>query len=145
METNIITVTPDTQISVAVKILLENHINGLPVLDSKGKLKGILCQSDLIYQQKEFKAPPIFSMLDSFIPLASAKQLDHEMEKISALTVDQAMVKDPTTADPDMPISKIASLMVDRHFHTIPVVESGKLVGIIGQEDILKVLISETE
>ncbi len=145
METKVITITSDTKISVAVKILLENHINGLPVLDSKGSLEGILCQSDLIYQQKEFKAPPIFSMLDSFIPLASSKQLDHEIEKISALTVNHAMVKDPRTVDPDMPISKIASLMVDRHFHTIPVVESGKLVGVIGQEDILKVLITASE
>jgi len=40
-----------------------------------------------------------------------------------------------------MPVSEIASLMVEKHFHTIPVVEEGKLVGIIGKEDILKVLI----
>lgn len=58
MQTRIITVTPDTDITRAGKILLENHINGVPVVDDRGDLKGILCQSDLIFQQKEMPAPP---------------------------------------------------------------------------------------
>ncbi len=57
MQTRIITVTPDTDITRAGKILLENHINGVPVVDDRGDLKGILCQSDLIFQQKEMPAP----------------------------------------------------------------------------------------
>ena len=60
---------------------------------------------------------------------------------MAAVKVEQAMVKDPVFVGPDAPISEIASLMVEKHFHTIPVVEKGKLVGIIGKEDILKVLI----
>ncbi len=141
METNVITVTPDTKIATAVKLFLDHHINGVPVLDDQGQLKGILCQSDLIFQQKNISMPPVFSMLDSFIPLASSRQLEHEFEKISAITVAQAMADDPVTTGPQTPISEIASLMVENRFHTIPVVEDGKLLGIIGQEDILKRLI----
>ena len=85
--------------------------------------------------------PPVFSMLDSFIPLASPARQELEIEKMSAITVDQAMVEDPTTADPDTPVSKVASWMVEKHYYTIPVVASGKLVGVIGKEDILKVLL----
>ena len=141
MEKDVITVTPETTISDAVKLFLEHHINGVPVLDSEGSLKGILCQSDLIFQQKEISMPPVFSMLDSFIPLASSRQIEQEIEKISAATVAQAMVEDPITAEPDMPITQVVTLMIENRVHTIPVVEKGKLVGIIGQEDILKQLI----
>ncbi len=141
METNIISLSPDTEIPKAVKILLENHINGVPVVDTNEELIGILCQSDLIFQQKEMPIPPIFAILDSIFPLSSSKSLDEQFQKMAATKVDQAMVKNVTTVTPDTPVSEIASLMVEKHFHTIPVVEGKKLLGIIGKEDILKTLI----
>ncbi len=141
METNIITVTPDTEISRAVKILLDNHINGVPVVNDKEELVGILCQSDLIFQQKEMPIPPIFTILDSIIPLSSSKKMEASFKKLSATSVEQAMVKNPVTVTSDAPVSEIASLMVEKHFHTLPVVDGKKLVGIIGKEDVLKTLI----
>lgn len=141
METNIICVTPDTAISKAVEILLNNHINGVPVVDVNEELVGILCQSDLIFQQKEMPIPPIFTILDSIVPLSSSKKIDDEFRKISATTVEQAMVRDVVTVSTDTPISQVASLMVEKHFHTIPVKDGKKLAGIIGKEDILKTLI----
>jgi CBS domain-containing protein len=141
MEKNIISVQPDTDITKAVEILLKNHINGVPVVDKTGALKGILCQSDLIFQQKTIPVPPIFILLDGIIPLSSSKKFNAELEKMAAIKVEQAMVKNPVFVGPDALISEIASLMVEKHFHTIPVVEDGKLVGIIGKEDVLKVLI----
>ncbi|MBU0971877.1 MAG: CBS domain-containing protein [Proteobacteria bacterium] len=140
METNIITLTPDTDISKAVGILLNNHINGVPVVDTNGEVVGILCQSDLIFQQKDIPIPPIFAILDSIFPLSSSKSLDDQFKKMAATTVEQAMVKKVTCVGPDTPVSEIASLMVEKHFHTIPVVEGKKLLGIIGKEDVLKTL-----
>ncbi|HCY84411.1 MAG TPA: hypothetical protein DHV36_04680 [Desulfobacteraceae bacterium] len=141
METNIICVNPDTDITRAVEVLLNNHINGAPVVDKREELVGILCQSDLIFQQKELPIPPIFTILDGIIPLASSKKLEDEFQKISATKVKQAMVTDVTTVAPETPVAEIASLMVEKHFHTIPVVDGKKLVGIIGKEDILKTMI----
>ncbi|MFH2060114.1 MAG: CBS domain-containing protein [Pseudomonadota bacterium] len=140
METNIISVTPQTKIAKAVKILLENHINGVPVINDQEEIVGILCQSDLIFQQKEIPFPPIFTILDSFIPLSSSQKMEDEFKKISAATVEQAMVKNPVTVNADTPISEIASLMVEKHFHTIPVVQKNRVIGIIGKEDILKTM-----
>jgi CBS domain-containing protein len=143
MQTSIISVTPDTDIASAVKILLNNHINGVPVVNDREELVGILCQSDLIFQQKEVPIPPIFTILDSIFPLFSSKKLDDEFQKIAAATVAQAMIKDVVTVTADTPLSEIASLMVEKHFHTIPVLENKKLVGIIGKEDVLKTLASD--
>jgi nucleotide-binding universal stress UspA family protein/predicted transcriptional regulator len=142
METDVISVSPEADIVSVAQILLKNHINGVPVVDAKGILQGILCQSDLIFQQKKVSIPSVFSFFDGIIPLSSSKQLDEEFQKIAAINVGQAMVRKPVAAHLDMPISEIASLMVERHFHTIPVVDENKLVGIIGKEDILNVLIS---
>jgi CBS domain-containing protein len=145
MTKELITVSPDTEIIQATKLLLENRINGIPVTDESGKLMGILCQSDLIAQQKKLPIPSFFTFLDGLITLTSMKQIEKQVRKIAAITVAQAMTPNPITVQPETNIEKVAALMVDKNFHTIPVVDEGKLVGIVGKEDILKTLIPKSE
>ena len=140
MTTEIITVSPETEIVQATKLLLENRINGVPVLDETGRLVGILCQSDLIAQQRKLPIPSFFTLLDGLIPLISKKQIDKQVRKIAAVTVAEAMTPNPVTVQPDTNIEEVAALMVDRNFHTIPVVDEGEVVGILGKEDILRTL-----
>jgi CBS domain-containing protein len=141
MTRELITISPETEIIQATKLLLENRINGIPVTDETGKLVGILCQSDLIAQQKKLPIPSFFTFLDGLITLTSIKQMEKQVQKIAAITVSQAMTPNPVTVQPDTNIETVAALMVDRSFHTIPVVDKGELVGIVGKEDILKTLI----
>ncbi len=140
MNRNVITVGPDTEITKAAGILLEKRINGLPVVDDKGALVGILCQSDLIAQQKKMPIPSLFTFLDGLIALTSMKQIEKEVRKIAATVVADAMTPDPVTVEPDTGIDTVAALMVDNSFHTLPVLENKRLVGIIGKSDILKTL-----
>jgi len=136
-----LTLTTSDDITRAAHLMLEKRVNGLPVLDESGKLAGVLCQSDLVAQQKRLKLPSVFTLLDGLIPLSSTRDLELEMEKITALTVGQAMTADPVTVSPQTPIDEIASLMVDRKFHTLPVMDGDKLVGVLGKEDVLKTLL----
>jgi CBS domain-containing protein len=145
MTTELITVSPETEIVQATELLLENRINGVPVTDETGKLVGILCQSDLIAQQKKLPIPSFFTLLNGLIPLISDKQLEKQIQKIAAITVAEAMTPNPVTVQPDMNIEEVAALMVDRNFHTIPVVDEGELVGIVGKEDMLRALIPISE
>ncbi|MGD9262027.1 MAG: CBS domain-containing protein, partial [Desulfobacterales bacterium] len=64
MSKDIISVTPDTEIAHVAKLLLEKRINGVPVVDEDGSLVGIICQSDLIAQQKNIPIPSLFTLLD---------------------------------------------------------------------------------
>ncbi len=141
MSANVLTVFPDTDIPTAARLMVDNKHNGLPVVDAEGMLIGIICQSDLISQQKKLKLPTLFTMLDGFIPMRSMSDLDAEVRKISASTVADAMTVSPATVTPDTPLDEIATLMVEKQFHTLPVVENGKLCGIVGKEDILRTLI----
>ena len=141
MTTDLITLAPDLDITKAAGILLENRINGAPVVDQDGHLVGILCQSDLIAQQKKLPIPTLFTFLDSVIQLSSRKQIEKQVRKIAALTVAQAMTRDVITVHPDTGLEAVAALMVDNNFHTLPVVEGARLVGVIGKEDVLRTLI----
>ena len=143
MTREVITISPDKEIAQVAKLLLTNRINGVPVVDDAGELVGILCQSDLIIQQKNIPIPSLFTLLDGFIPLTSSKKLDKEVEKIMATKAEDAMTANPVTVNPDTGIEEIAALMVEKSYHTLPVVDAGKLVGIVGKEDVLKTLISE--
>jgi len=141
MTRDILSVTPDTEIVKAAKILLKNRINGMPVIDETGKLVGILCQSDLVAQQKSIPIPSVFTLLESFVSLTSLKRLDKEVEKIAALSVKQAMTPNPVTVGPETEIEDIAKLMADNKYHTLPVMEGDEIIGIIGKEDVLKTLL----
>jgi CBS domain-containing protein len=142
MTTDIVTLSPDLEIGQAAKRLLEKRINGAPVADASGNLVGILCQSDLIATQKKLALPSLFTLLDGFIPLQSMKSMEREWHRVAALTVAEAMTEKPKTVSPDTPIDEIATLMVEKGFHTLPVVDDSRLVGIIGKQDVLKILAS---
>jgi CBS domain-containing protein len=139
------TVSPETEITKAAKLLLSERINGVPVVNKTGELVGILCQSDLIAQQKSIPIPSLFTLLDGYIPLTLLNRLDREVEKIVATKVENAMTPDPITVNSDTDIEKVAGLMVEKNYHTLPVVDDGKLVGIVGKEDVLRTLLAEAE
>jgi CBS domain-containing protein len=142
MTPNPVTVTAEAEIAEAIALLLKNDFNGLPVVDAGGQLVGILCQSDLIAQQKKMPMPSLFTLLDGYFSLSSTKHFEKEMKKIAALTVRDAMTADPATVSPETTIEEAATLMVDKSFHSLPVLDDGKLVGIVGKKDILKTLVS---
>jgi CBS domain-containing protein len=141
MKKELLTVTPDTRITEAAKILLDQRINGLPVVDAAGRLVGIICQSDLVAQQMRMPVPSVFNLLDGLIPLGSPASFDKEVRKIAAIKVSEAMSANPVTVSPETGLEEIATLMVSRKFHSLPVLQEGKLVGIIGKEDVLRTLV----
>lgn len=141
MTTEVITLSPETDILQAAKTLLDNSINGAPVIDNDGRLCGILCQSDLVFQQKKLPLPSFFALLDMAIPLSSPGRIEKEINKMTAMTVSAAMTKNPVSVKPDTDLETVAGLMVNKNYHTLPVIENDRLVGVIGKEDVLKTLI----
>jgi CBS-domain-containing membrane protein len=141
MTEDVIKVFPETEITQAAKIMLELHFNGLPVIDQDERLVGIICQEDLVVQQTKLPLPSLFTFFDSLIALSSYKKMDKEVEKMTAMTVAQAMTPDPMTVEPETELEEIATMMVNHNVHTLPVLDRGKLVGIIGKEDVLRTLV----
>jgi CBS-domain-containing membrane protein len=91
MTRDMISVWPEMKIADAAKLLLEKSIDGVPVVGGIGNLVWILCQSDLVAQQKKCSLSTVFTLLGGFIPLTSTKHLEREVQKIAASTVADAM------------------------------------------------------
>jgi CBS domain-containing protein len=136
-------VAPETEIAEAARLLIEKKVNGIPVVDAMGTLVGILCQSDLVRLQKKFPIPSVFTLLDGILPIGSLARVESELSRISATTVAEAMTPEPQTITPETRVDEIATLMVDQKLHTLPVVEEGTLVGVVGKEDVLRTLYRE--
>jgi CBS domain-containing protein len=141
MTRDVITVTPETEVTEIARLLLERRFNGVPVVNRNGDLVGVISQSDLIAEQKKLPIPSVFTILDAFIPIYPPGKMAKEVQKIAAMKASQAMTADLVTVGPEEGIDEIASIMVNKSIHTIPVLEGGKLVGIIGKEDILRTLV----
>ena len=84
----------------------------------------------------------MFTILDSFLPLSSLSQVEKEVGKMAAVKVKEAMTPDPQTIASETPLEEIAQIMAEKKFHTLPVVEKGKLIGVVGKEDVLRTLFS---
>ena len=145
MTRDVISVTPKTGVTDIARLLLEKRFNGVPVVNQNGDLVGLICQSDLIAEQKKLPIPSVFAILDAFIPIYPPGKTAKEIQKIAAMKASQAMTPNPVTVGPEAGIDEIASIMVNKSIHTIPVLEGGKLVGIIGKEDILRTLVSSSK
>lgn len=129
MTPNPITIDPQTTLPEAHKLMKECHIRRLPVVDH-GKLVGILTLGDI-----REASPSNASSLSIF-------ELNYLLAK---LTVEKIMTRDPILIAQTATIREAAQLMLEHKIGGLPVIENDKLVGIITESDIFRVLVQEPE
>ncbi len=142
MTTEVITVKKETLLKELAEILYENHINGVPVLDDDGLLIGIICESDLIRRDKKLHIPTVVALFDAVFYLESSKNVEKEIKRINATTVEELFTREVVTVDEKTPIEEIATLMTQKKIYTIPVMDGNRLVGIVGKGDVIRTFIS---
>jgi CBS-domain-containing membrane protein len=143
MTREVITVSTETPVSQLSKILEHRNIGGLPVVDADGRLVGIVTQSDLVERVRELELPPAVNILDFHFYLQIPSHLFKRVEKMLGTTVADVMTANPITVSPDTPVSQVAALMAKQRIHTLPVMEGGKIAGIIGKMDLVRALARE--
>jgi len=140
MTREVITVTPETSLRDLAVILLEKNINGVPVVDDNGKVLGVVCESDLVNQNKPLHIPTVFVILDSVIPLENPWRLEKEFKRLTATRVEEIYSKPAVCVTPETDLSEVARLMADRRLYTLPVLDGEKLVGVVGKRDVIRSL-----
>jgi CBS-domain-containing membrane protein len=140
MTREVITVAEETPISEAARLMTERHISGLPVLNNKQAVVGIVCESDIIDQGKQLHLPTVVNLMGYLVFLESSKKLEKELKKMTGLTCRDIMSAPVKTVSPDSTLEEIATLMAGHNMHSIPVVAGEKLVGIVGKKDIVRAL-----
>jgi CBS domain-containing protein len=140
MTTDVVTVTPETTIQTLASLLVKHQISGAPVVDKEGALVGIVTENDLIRQNKRLHIPTVISFLDAAIYLESSKKFAEEVKRVTATTVGDICIRTVVTIKEADTITDIATLMSEKKVHLLPVVSSGKVVGIVGKRDIVRAI-----
>ncbi len=141
MSRDVITVRPETSLRDLAEILSQKNINGVPVIDDDGELIGVVCESDLVERNKPLHIPTVFVILDSIIPLENPWRMQKEFKRLTATRVEDIYSRPAISVNPDTDISEVARIMSEKRIHTLPVVDRGKLVGVVGKGDVIRSLI----
>jgi CBS domain-containing protein len=142
-----IAVQPETALQDAIQILAERHISGLPVVDSSGKLVGVLSEADLIWREAGVTPPPYIMILDSVIYLENPAKYERELHKALGQTVGEVMTStNLVTITPDASLRKAAQLIQEHKAQRLLVVNSAhSLDGILTRGDIVRFMASHPD
>lgn len=143
MTSNVITVTADTPIDTIARILHDHRISGVPVVDEKHRVIGIVTEGDLIMKLAKPETPPHIEILGGIIYLKRFAEIDAELKKITAVTARDIMTEKVVTVEEECPVEDVASLMVNRKVNRLPVVKKGTLVGIVSRADLIETMMNE--
>jgi CBS domain-containing protein len=136
-----ITVLPEAPVTDVARIMIDNGIGGVPVVNSEGDLLGIITESDLIVQDTDVKFPSFVHFLDGyvFVP-GSIHRFEEKFRKAVAATAEDLMTVDVITVDAEDSAEDAATLMSKKKLKRFPVISGGRLVGIITMRDIVKLI-----
>lgn len=138
----VIVVDVDTPIKEVAVVLASKKISGVPVLNKEKEVVGIITETDLIAVDKNIHFPTAITILGGVIYLNS-KSFDDDLKKILATRAEDVMTKDVVSINKETDISEIATIMCEKRFHLLPVMEGKKLVGIVSKADIVKTIANE--
>ncbi|MBP1727977.1 MAG: domain containing rane protein [Deltaproteobacteria bacterium] len=141
MTKDVITVTMETTVLELARIFAEKHISSLPVVDDAGSLAGIVTETDLVERDKSLHIPTVISIFDWVIYLESDKKFEKELKKMTGKRVADIYSTDVVTVSPDDTVAKVADIMSSRRVNALPVVEAGKVIGIVARIDLIRAMI----
>jgi CBS domain-containing protein len=137
MVTDVITVTPESDVHQVATILLTNHISAAPVVDANGRLVGMISEGDLLHRGEAGTAHARPWWLQM---LMSRELLAEEFLRENSRRVGDIMTREVVTAGPDMPVADIATLLERNRIKRAPVVKNGRVVGIVSRANLIQAL-----
>jgi CBS domain-containing protein len=142
MTRDVIWVAPDTSVQEVAKLLFERHISGAPVVNADGALVGIVSEGDLIRHAGAVgDSGPRSWWLRFFSDTAQGAA---EYVKTHGRTAADVMTRQPITIPPDARLADVARLLEKHRIKRVPVVEGGRLVGIVTRSNLLQGLATAT-
>jgi CBS domain-containing protein len=132
MTRKVLTVSPETPLKDVARLLSENHISGVPVCDADGAVLGVVSEADIL-RKEEGVSPDVGGRFAWFF-----RRLDGELDKVAARTAGEAMTAPALTGRPTQQVSDAARVMIEHRINRLPVVNAGRLVGIVTRADLVR-------
>lgn len=120
MNTGVITIGPDEDICEAMRMMVLNNITGLPVVDTRGALLGIITEKDVL--------------------VLLCNRIEETDLDLSVGQVGEFMTRRVICFGPEDSLQNIAECLSTQAFRRVPILENGKLVGIISRRDVIRYL-----
>lgn len=131
MTRDVVTVMPDMPLKEAALALSCSRVSGLPVVDRDGAVVGVVSEADVLRKEGGTARGSMLRWL--FDPSADAVR-----QKLGATTVGEAMTSPALTTSPERPLHEVATRMLENGVNRLPVVENGRLVGIVSRADLVR-------
>ncbi len=142
MVTDVISVRPDTPVSKIAEVLLANHISAVPVVNDKNALVGIVSEGDLIHRVEAGTE----RRRSWWLELLTGKEvLAYEFVKSHARKAIDVMTRPVVSVNAETPLGEIASLLEKHRIKRVPVVNNGKVVGIVSRANLIQALVSRAK
>jgi CBS domain-containing protein len=142
MDRNPVTVPPDASVQDVVAALREHKVPGVPVVDADGQLVGIVTEADLVLPDDEgdLHIPHYVNLFGGTVFLESLSRFEGRLRKAFAASAADMMTRDPDTVGPDTSVREAARMIHESGHNRLPVVEDGRLVGVVTRLDVLGAL-----
>jgi CBS domain-containing protein len=139
MTRRVISVSPETSVFVAIRLMLKHHVSGLPVIDNHAKLVGLLSEGDLLRRGEIETERKRSVWLDAlFGPADGAADYVHS----HGLTVKEVMTPDPITVAENTTLDEVVRLMENRNVKRLPVLRDERVIGIVSRANLMRALLS---
>jgi CBS domain-containing protein len=146
MDADVPALEPQDDARRAIELLAEREIGALPVVNSEGKLIGIVSESDMVLsdEQADLHLPHYLNIMGGIVFTGSMKGFEERLNKAYATNVRDLMTPDPVSVRTDDGVEKAARLIAEKHHNHIPVTDGdGKVAGMITRADVLAALVDE--
>lgn len=145
MDPDPVTVTPDAPVEEVVRALRENELTGVPVVNEGGRCVGIITENDLVMagDEGDLHLPHYIELFGGIVFLESMERFEERLQRATASKASDMMTEDPVTIEPDVSIQEAGRTMSHRKHNRLPVVEHGRLVGVVTRVDVLDALTRE--
>lgn len=136
MTRDVITTTPSARLGEVVDLFTRHHIGSLPVTDPEGRLVGIVTEADLL----RTCLPRCVYFLDSAIYPETDRRFDEIIRSLVGTQVEEIMSRPVVVAEAGDGLGKIVARMLEKRVKHLPILEAGRIVGIISSADIVRTL-----
>jgi len=145
MDAEPVTVTPGDEVEHVLRLLRRHDLHGVPVVNDGGRCVGIVTEADLILtdEQGDLHLPHYIELFGGVVYLEPLRRFEERLRKAVASKVGDMMTADPVTVDADASVEAAARIIATRKHNRLPVVEHGRLVGVVTRVDVLEALYGE--